>query len=123
MGTFYSITLPKVTNIINNDELNSQLWCIAIGMLGIGFACGLTYACFFPEAIEAAVEKYPDEQESIGECLTLIYTNSFALSEILAPIFSTHFKTWWGYRQSADIFAAMCLVFFVVYYFMIIKPR
>ena len=67
-------------------------------MLGIGFSCGVAYTCYFPEAIESALKKYPDEQEAIGECITVLYTNSFALAEILAPILSTHLKTWVGYR-------------------------
>ncbi|CDW83944.1 mfs-type transporter slc18b1 [Stylonychia lemnae] len=89
----------------------------------IGFSCGVAYTCYFPEAIEGALEKYPDEQEAIGEVITVLYTNSFALAEILAPILSTHFKTWYGYRESADIFALMCLIFFIFYYFQVIKNK
>ena len=92
-------------------------------MFGIGFSCGVTYACYFPEAIDAALAKYPDEQESIGECLTVLYTNSFALAEILAPILSTHFKTYFGYRESSDIFAFSCFAFFIIYYFMVMLEK
>eukprot|EP00347_Sterkiella_histriomuscorum_P019337 403342029 len=101
----------------------NQIWTIAIGMLGIGMSCGVAYTCYFPEAIEAALEKYPEEQEAIGECITVLYTNSFALAEILAPILSTHFKSWFGYRQSADIFAVTCLIFFVVYYWFVMRDK
>ena len=89
---------------------------IGIGMAGIGFSCGMTYACFFPETMEFALKKYPREQETICECLTVLYTCSFSLAEILAPVLSTHFLTWFGFRANADIFAIICFAFCVVYY-------
>ena len=54
MGTITAFAFSKVL-LLNSYLIYSSLILIGFGLVGIGIACGVTYASFFPEAIEAAL--------------------------------------------------------------------
>lgn len=68
--------------------------------------------------IDAAIEKYPDQEYLINDLSSGIFNSFLGFGQIIGPLYGSLMTSKYGFRLACDYLAIFCLCFSFIYFTM-----
>ena len=111
LGMFF-VGTSKSLGLENNPEM------IITGLMILGVSWGIMSVPVMPE-MQEAVEQRTDldyDEEELDNFISGLFVIATGIGEAIGPMLSSVLYDTYGFREAADIFAFMILIFGIVYF-------
>ena len=114
LGMFF-VGTSKSLGLENNPEM------IITGLIILGISWGIMSVPVMPE-MQEAVEQREDldyDEEELDNFISGIFVVATGVGEAIGPMLSSILYDAYGFREAADIFAFMILIYGILYFFFV----